>query len=63
VFNPFEWQKTPDGQMVKKASLGAQRAVVTQITPLNLIISLDQVLTNELGARYEIGVERQAAQN
>jgi hypothetical protein len=63
VFNPFEWQKTPDGQMVKKASLGVQRAVVTQITPLNLVISLDQVLTNELGVRYVIGVERQAAQN
>lgn len=63
VFNPFEWQKTLDGQMVRKASLGAQQAVVNKITPLRLILTLDKVLTNELGVRYVVGVERQAAQN
>jgi hypothetical protein len=62
IFNPFEWQKTLDGQMVKKANLGAQVAVVTSITPLYLVLTLDAVLTNELGApRYVIGVEKQAA--
>lgn len=63
VFNPFEWQKTLDGQMVEKSSLGAQQAVVTKIVPLSLILTLDKVLTNELGVRYVIGVEREAAHN
>jgi len=61
VFNPFEWQKTLDNQIVKKANLTAQVAVVTGITPLSLVLSLDSVATNELGARYVIGVEKQAA--
>jgi hypothetical protein len=61
IFNPFEWQKTLDGQFVKKANLTAQVAVVTNITPLYLVLSLDSVATNELGARYVIGVEKQAA--
>jgi len=61
VFNPFEWQKTSDGRMVRKASLGAQLAVVTSITPLYLILSLDSIVTNEFGARYVVGVTRQAA--
>lgn len=61
VFNPFEWQRTLDGQMVKKASLGAQQAVVTRIVPLRMILTLDSVLTNEFGVRYVIGVTRQAS--
>jgi len=61
VFNPFEWQKTMDGQLVKKAtSIGAQVAVVTNITPLYLVLTLDNVETN-VGSRYVIGVEKQAA--
>ena len=63
VFNPFEWQKTMEGQMVKKESLGARQVVVTKITPLALVLTLDQVLTNEFGVRYVIGVEKQAAQS
>lgn len=61
VFNPFDWQKTPDGRLVKKSSVGLQVAVVTNITPLYLILSLDDVITNELGTRYVIGVTKQAA--
>ena len=61
VFNPFEWQKTLDGQLVKKASLNAHVAVVTNITPLYLVLRLDSVMTNELGVRYNISVENQAA--
>lgn len=62
VFNPFDWQKALDGHLVKKAtSVGAQVAVVTNIAPLYLILSLDSVATNELGARYVIGVTKQAA--
>jgi hypothetical protein len=61
VFNPFEWQRTLDNRLVKKINLGARLAVVTRITPLYTVLSLDSVETNELGARYVIGVEKQAA--
>jgi len=62
VFNPFEWQKSLDGSLIKKdTSVGAQVAVVTGITPLYLVLTLESVMTNELGARYVIGVEKQAA--
>jgi hypothetical protein len=62
VFNPFEWQRSLDGRLIKKdTSVGAQVAVVTGITPLYLVLTLDSVMTNELGARYIIGVEKQAA--
>lgn len=61
VFNPFEWIKKPDGSMVKKPQSIAQVAVVSSITPLYLILSLESVTTNEFGARYLVVVERQAA--
>ncbi len=64
LFNPFEWQKTPDGRLIKKAtSTGPQIVVVTNIAPLYLILSLDSVTTNELGARYVVSVEHQGATN
>jgi hypothetical protein len=62
IFNPFVWQRTLDNRLVRAGtSTGPQVAVVTNITPLYLILSLDSVTTNELGARYVIGVEKQAA--
>lgn len=61
VFNSFEWQRTSDNRMVRKAVNIAQVAVVTNIAPLYLVLSLESVATNELGARYVIGVQRQAA--
>ena len=62
VFNPFEWQKTLDNQLVpKNTKTGPQMAVVTNIAPLYLVLKLDAVMTNELGARYNISVENQAA--
>jgi hypothetical protein len=60
VFNPFEWVKTPDGRLVKKATSLTQVVVVTNIAPLYLVLSLESVATNELGARYVIGVQKQA---
>lgn len=64
VFNSFIWQKTPDGRMVKKdTSTGPQVAVVTNIVPLYLVLTLDSASTNEAGARYVIGVEKQADKN
>ncbi|MEI9961754.1 MAG: hypothetical protein WDM76_11655 [Limisphaerales bacterium] len=64
VFNPLQWQKARDGRLIPiKAGneIGGDAVVVAQITPLYLILTLDSVTTNELGARYVIGVERQAS--
>ena len=67
LFNPLQWQKKPDGSLVpvKPGLVGPDAAVVTKITPLYLIITLDAVetnsiATNELAARFVISVERQA---
>jgi hypothetical protein len=62
VFNPFVWVKNLDGHLMRLAtSTGPQVAAVTAISPLYLVLSLDSVTTNELGSRYVIGVEKQAA--
>ena len=66
VFNPVEWKKTADGNLIKIKSgneIGAGAADVTKITPLYFVLSLVSVQTNEFGARYVIGVERQSASN
>ena len=67
LFNSVPWQRTPDG-VLHKISAGNEvsLAVVTKITPLYLILTLDSVETNsietnELGARYVISMERQAS--
>ncbi len=61
VFNPFEWQRAMDGSLIPAKKTGLQVAVVTNISPLYLIITFNSVSTNELGARYVLGVEKQAA--
>jgi hypothetical protein len=62
LLNPMEWQKAMDGSLVRVGKqTGPHMAVVTNITPLYLVVSLDSVVTNELGATYIIRVERQAA--
>ena len=62
LFNPLEWQKSLDGRLIKKdTSTGAKNAIVTGIVPLYLTLSLESIMTNELGARYVVGIERQAA--
>jgi hypothetical protein len=63
LFNPVMWQKDRNGNLVKAAGLGPNTAVVTKITPLYYIISLDSVATNALGTppRYTFSVEHQAA--
>jgi hypothetical protein len=68
LFNPLQWQKKPDGTMVpvKPGSVGPEAVMVTKITPLYLILSLDSMDTNSLAtnvqsARFVISVERQAA--
>jgi hypothetical protein len=64
LFNPVQWQKDVNGNLIKIQTgheIGAEAAAVTKITPLYFIIALDSVETNDLGARYVISVERQAA--
>ncbi len=62
LFNPGKWQKAPDGSSLIKVNplRGPAAVVVTNITPLHLVLTLDSVTTNELGARYVVGVEKQA---
>jgi len=59
LFNPREWQRRPDGTMIPAVEVGPNTAVVTSIRPLYTALTLDSIETNELGARYVIGVERQ----
>jgi hypothetical protein len=61
VFNPVDWVKNPDGTLTRATKIGPQTCVVTNIVPLYLIVTLDGVTTNEFGARYTIGVEKQSA--
>ena len=61
LFNPLEWQKTLDGQLIRKDDIGDKVLQVTNITPLYLVLKLDKVETNELGVRYSIAVQHQAA--
>ena len=67
LFNPVQWQRNvKDGTLMKITTgheIGPNAAVVTKITPLYYIISLDSVATNALGAppRYTFSVEHQAA--
>lgn len=62
LFNPVEWKKAPNGELIKIKTGNeiVEAAVVTKITPLYLVLTLDQVMVNESGVRYAIGVERQA---
>jgi hypothetical protein len=63
LFNPVEWRKAANGELlkIKTGNEIAEAAVVTKITPLYLVVTLDQVTASESGVRYAIGVERQAA--
>jgi hypothetical protein len=63
LFNPVEWQKGLNGDPIKVHTgneIGIGAVVVTNIVPLYLVLTLDSITTNELGARYVIGVEKQA---
>ena len=65
LFNPVLWQKTPEGNKIKVQSgkeIGPDALVIAKTSPLFTIVSLDNVTTNDSGARYAIGLERQAAE-
>lgn len=62
VFNPMEWQKNSDGSLIRATKVGPQVCIVTNITPLYMVITFDSLTTNEVGvARYALRVEKQAA--
>ena len=63
LFNPVEWKKGPDGpiKITGDDKIGAGAAVVTKITPLYLVVTLESVITNELGATYVLSVSNGAA--
>jgi hypothetical protein len=53
-----------DGSLIPaNTRTGPHVVVVTNITPLYLILTLDSVTTNEFGVRYVISAERQAERN
>ena len=63
LFNPMTWKKNQAGELLKITTgheIDAEAAVVTNITPLYLVLTLENVETN-VGVRYEIGVEHQGA--
>src|SRR5260370_1770304 len=61
LFNPMPWQKASDGHLILRASVGPNRIVVTNIVPLNLVLTLDSVNTSGSVPQYVIGIEKQAA--
>ena len=62
LFNPRRWLKTADNRLIPAETAGPRTAVVTNIAPLYLRLTLDNVnVTADNTARYGIGVERQNA--
>jgi len=66
LFNPVPWQRRADGTIGKVPSgegIGVNAVVVTKITPLYTIITLDSVTpaSPDTPERFHIGVEREAA--
>jgi hypothetical protein len=64
LFNPVQWQRAVNGDWIKietGSEVGPRAVKIVKITPLYFILTLDSAQTNEFGARYVIGVERQAA--
>lgn len=62
TFNPVTWQLRPDGTRIKVVTgteVGPAAAVVTDISPLCFILSLESVS----GSSYSVGITREAATN
>ncbi len=60
LFNPMPWQQAPDGRLIPAIKVGPNALTVTNIVPLYLKLTLDQVEQLD-PPKYVIGVERQAA--
>jgi hypothetical protein len=62
VFNPMPWQKSADG-LIPGTKVGPSAATITNVTPLYLRLTLDSVTVSDSGARYVIGVQKEADPN
>ncbi len=61
IFNPMPWQKSADDQLVPLTSVGLAAVTVSNVVPLYLRLSLDSVTASDTGARYVVGVQKEAA--
>jgi hypothetical protein len=61
LFNPMTWQKAGDRWIKQPVGGMINLCQVAAVNPLYTIITLDNVYTNDNGARYAIGVVREAA--
>ena len=64
LFNPVQWQKDVKGRLIKITGdnvVGAGAVVVTKITPLYLVVTLDSLETNVQPPGYFVSFESQAA--
>jgi hypothetical protein len=63
LFNPMPWQRTADGRLIPGTKVGPGVVTLTNLTPLYLVLTLAGVTPSDLGPRYNIVAERQAAPN
>lgn len=66
LFNPVQWQKRPDGGMIKILTgneVGPGALKVLKITPLNLVIELEGAVTEGETVRYKFALTREADKN
>lgn len=63
LFSPMPWQKTPDNKLVPldDSNMGPKAVNVLKLTPLYLTLTLDSIQALDSGARYLIGIRREAA--
>jgi len=63
LFNPMPWQKAANNQLIKfdDSHIGPKAVTITKITPLYLVIMLDNVNISDSGPRYVLGVQKEAA--
>jgi len=63
LFNPVPWQKSASGQLIKydDTHIGPKAVTISKITPLYLIITVDNVNISDSGPRYVLGVQKEAA--
>jgi hypothetical protein len=63
LYNPRPWQKAVNNQLIPfdDTHIGPKAVVISKLTPLYLIIMLDNVNISDSGPRYVIGVQKEAA--
>lgn len=62
LFNPIRWLRAVNGTIFPSpAGRELEKLEITKITPLYLVISLESITPSDLGTRYGIVVDQQAA--